>query len=613
MNWLVLRWAGFKGESVSAASQDSLHGGFLSRLIARSLTSRLPLRWLHHTASIRTWAVAFSMFAGIAQASASPMIFLDQGSQWTAIARSRFYTQDQGSQLIPSAWLKALRQPDGTPFLAGSLARYGYLPNDNPTNPSGLPVGFTSAPTSTGPVVGMTCSACHTRQIDVDEKSYRIDGAPAMADFGAFVVDLDAAVRRVLADDQAFDDFAGAVLQTSASEPSQRSALRAEVATWSTRFHALVAGALPQDRPWGPTRLDAIGMIYNFLGGLDVGVAPTYLVAANIQRADAPTRYPFIWNAARQDLTQWTGVARNGTPVLALSRNLSEIYGVFGTFHPHVVTASATGLDRDYLAGNSTSFDGFKALESLVEKIGPPVWPWPVDPALAKQGEAIFDRPTAAGGCADCHGEKPSLSPTSAGLWKTPVLDVGTDTRAWHVLLRSIGTGSLKGASIPGAAPPLRKTDLALNLLQVAVMGTIVDHFAATNKQMPRVQAMHGAVKKQSADQGDHAQPLSNLGAYESRVLHGVWAAAPYLHNGSVPTLADLLEPAADRPQRFEIGPIYDTAKVGFAPNQAKPAFTLETTGCDQRNSGASNCGHEYGTRLPASEKKALLEYLKTL
>ena len=547
----------------------------------------------------------------LVSAHASPPVFLDQGPQWTAAARNQFYRQDQGSQLIPLAWLKGLHQPDGTPFMSGSLARYGYLPNVDPSNPSGLPIGFTQATSSTGSVVGMTCSACHTRQVDVGGRPYRIDGAPAMADFGAFVSDLDAAVRRVLANHAAFDGFAASVLATITPDPGKRAALRAEVDLWSVRFHALVAGSLPQDRPWGPTRLDAIGMIYNSLGGFDVGPAPTYLVAANIQRADAPTRYPFIWNAGRQNLTQWTGVAENGTAVLALSRNLSEIYGVFGAFHPRPATNSPTGLDRNYLDGNSTSFEGFQQLERLVEKIGSPAWQWPVDQALAEQGKAIFDRPTAAGGCVKCHGEKPrGVSSNNAELWNTPVLDVGTDTRAWQVLLRSVETGSLEGASIPGAVPPLRKTDLALNLLQVSVLGTIVDHLAATNRQMPPMEVMYGAVKKTSAG-SPQAPPKVN--AYESRVLHGVWAVAPYLHNGTVPTLADLLEPPARRPESFEIGPAYDIDKIGFAPSQLKPAFTLKTTGCADRNSGASNCGHEYGTRLSPSEKKALLEYLKIL
>ena len=81
----------------------------------------------------------------------------------------------------------------------------------------------------------------------------------------------------------------------------------------------------------------------------------------------------------------------------------------------------------------------------------------------------------------------------------------------------------------------------------------------------------------------------------------------------SVPTLADLLKPAAERPAAFAVGPAYDLATVGLAGRQTRTRFVLRTTDCGDRNSGNSRCGHEFGTRLKSAEKRALLEYLKTL
>jgi hypothetical protein len=100
---------------------------------------------------------------------------------------------------------------------------------------------------------------------------------------------------------------------------------------------------------------------------------------------------------------------------------------------------------------------------------------------------------------------------------------------------------------------------------------------------------------------------------YESRVLEGIWAAAPYLHNGSVPTLAELLKPAEQRISQFKIGPNYDIENIGLATEQTHFDYTLNTTDCSKRNSGNSRCGHEFGTNLSPAEKDALLEYLKTL
>ena len=187
---------------------------------------------------------------------------LDQGPDWGLAEQRQFYAEDQGSQLIPAAWLMALKRPDGQPFLADKLARYGYLPNGfAPT--SLLPVGFTLA-TRDGeaPMVGLTCAACHTRDIQVKGKTYRVDGGPAFADFQGLIGDLDAAAGTVAQDPAAFEAFAAAVLPLGAGA-AERAKLRADFDLWYLRYHAIMEAALPRDAPWGPARLDAVGMIFN--------------------------------------------------------------------------------------------------------------------------------------------------------------------------------------------------------------------------------------------------------------------------------------------------------------------------------------------------------------
>jgi hypothetical protein len=103
----------------------------------------------------------------------------------------------------------------------------------------------------------------------------------------------------------------------------------------------------------------------------------------------------------------------------------------------------------------------------------------------------------------------------------------------------------------------------------------------------------------------------SNKG-YASVPLDGIWLRGPYLHNGSVPTLADLLEPVDRRPRFFWRGyDLFDGTKVGF-DSYSSEAQRLGTP-YDIRRPGNSNTGHTYGTALPADQKRALLEYLKTL
>ena len=85
------------------------------------------------------------------------------------------------------------------------------------------------------------------------------------------------------------------------------------------------------------------------------------------------------------------------------------------------------------------------------------------------------------------------------------------------------------------------------------------------------------------------------------------------MHNGSVPTLRDLLESPENRPQEFYRGyDVFDPDKVGFvsdvAQEKGKQYFKLDTT-----LPGNSNSGHLYGTDLSAKDKEALVEYLKKL
>ena len=103
--------------------------------------------------------------------------------------------------------------------------------------------------------------------------------------------------------------------------------------------------------------------------------------------------------------------------------------------------------------------------------------------------------------------------------------------------------------------------------------------------------------------------------AYKAGPLNGIWATAPYLHNGSVPTLMDLLLPAVQRPTTFSVGGIeFDPVRVGFKSGPGDGPFVFNVKAADGTLiPGNSNAGHEYGTGLTSDERAALLEYLKSL
>ncbi|MBZ5685255.1 MAG: cytochrome c [Acidobacteriia bacterium] len=104
-----------------------------------------------------------------------------------------------------------------------------------------------------------------------------------------------------------------------------------------------------------------------------------------------------------------------------------------------------------------------------------------------------------------------------------------------------------------------------------------------------------------------------NTSGYIAGSLDGIWMRGPYLHNGSVPTVGDLLKAPAQRPATFYRGNnLLNTQSLGFVsdlPQEKGLHFVL----FDTRLPGKGNSGHLYGTGLSDQDKKAILEYLKTL
>jgi hypothetical protein len=100
------------------------------------------------------------------------------------------------------------------------------------------------------------------------------------------------------------------------------------------------------------------------------------------------------------------------------------------------------------------------------------------------------------------------------------------------------------------------------------------------------------------------------LRAYKGRPLNGIWATAPYLHNGSVPNLWQLLTPEDLRVKEFYVGSReFDPKNVGFVTDKSEGSFRFDTTLV-----GNSNKGHTYGTQeLTEDQKWELIEFLKSL
>ena len=509
---------------------------------------------------------------------------LNQGADWTPANQAAFYADDQGSWIMPYAWAKALKLPNGQSFLSQLTTSYGYIPNPvSPTNPEGLPVGFLVAnPGTKNQQLSMNCAACHTRQIEVEGIKYRIDGGPAVSNLYALFQGIDLVVGNTLKDAAAFDAFQAAVQVPAAT-------LRKELSTWYTPYNTLMSRSLPT-APWGVGRADAVAMLQNRASGLDIGpIANQHIIASNIAVAAQPVRYPFIWNSGKQDFTQWAGTSINGDMTYAFSRNTGEALGVFAFFKPRSNAAVAGGVD--FLAENSINYKTVFNIQTAVNQIGPPQWPWPVDNGMVFQGKGLYEK-----NCASCHGIKQGQPrPGNSNTWATPVQNVNTDSSYYkNFVVPTTSSGILTGLTVPYSTNVVPATGAAsVSLFDVANSSALLQFDPSLNLSIKA--------------------PSRAVGSFESKVLQGVWAAAPYLHNGSVPTLAALLTPAANRPTSFQVGPVYDLVNVGLAVEQPNGSATVRvTTDCSVME-GNSRCGHEFGTLLTPDEKKALIEYLKTL
>jgi hypothetical protein len=561
----------------------------------------------------------------------------DPGSNpqaWTPQQQQAFYTTDQGSRIIPIFWFLALNKADGSGlFAADGLARYGYLPNPkSASNPYGLPVGFMVANDIAAyggrPTLAMNCAACHTRELIVNGQPTRIDGGPAIADFYGLLSDLDAAMG-VVVNGGGFDDFAHRVFGSKYT-PAAAATLKQDVEAWFADYDPFMKAALP-DRSWGPARLDAFGMIFNRLSGIDLRQPK------NVVKADAPVRYPFLWNASRQDRTQWNGAVKNGLFTLGMGRNLGEVYGVFGRL-------TLTGNDPlpgwvNFAGhGNSANFHNLQLLETLISKLPPPRYPLPTDPALVKRGEALFQSEQ----CANCH------LPTAGkfGTWKTACTVENTDSRMYRNALAKINViGLLDGVTVPQVigSDPLASGSLQVSVLSAAVANTLLEQLSRdpdgvleavladlqtlTTLPVKGTSRTAGALGPgvtpqtflQSQVRDLYDRPCSTQGdpAYEARVLYGVWAAAPYLHNGSVPNLWTLLQKPEKRLTPFKLGSnTFDAKNVGLdvSDTAASPSsYTFTPKSCDNINDGDSSCGHLWGTNLSDDDKWSLIEYMKTL
>lgn len=549
----------------------------------------------------------------------SPTIYLEQN--WSDQERQGFYYAPQGSHLMPYEWALQLRNTRNQDlfFLGRGLERYGYLAQaPSRENPDGLPIGFTQDSSRGQKTLGMNCAACHTSNIQAGTQLIRIDGGPTRADFQNFVKEMDETSARTLNDPVLFELFARNLLgQRYSTREVQK--LRVEMGAyvnqrkeWQERNSSSLA--------YGPGRNDAFGVIFNQV------LADSLNIPANRREPNAPVSYPVLWDTNQHDLVQWVGIASNAPDKGgALSRNIGQVLGVFG----HVDTSRRTLVLNGFCSSaRRTHLD---ELEEASKSLWSPQWP-EAQLGELKQDLVARGREVYGSKCVGCHSEINRADPNrQITAHMVPIDRVGTDPLTAHNAARRTAlTGTLEGAPVDlvGGRPMEKEEPAAMVLKHVvagSMAGTISPITCRNEFDSPHSDVLAGwrrvtrrAISNLFTSQESQLTlPLEErmtaqiqaTEKYKARPLNGVWASGPYLHNGSVPTLYEMLLPAAQRSAKFRVGCAkFNSERVGFDCESDQGSFEFDTS-----LPGNSNQGHEFAASLNESDRLALLEYLKSL
>lgn len=555
--------------------------------------------------------------------------------QWSEQARQAFYYTPQGTQVkgLHYDWFLALEKPFSSERFAAPqyLARFGLLvaPNQQASeaNPGNLPVGFARHQDRDSGIwyLDISCAACHTGELRYRGQAIRIDGGQALHSLastvptlrgGSFGQALAASMLETYINPLKFNRFARQVLgrQYPDGKPELRDAFASVLERMlSTAWNDTHRGLYPTAEGFG--RTDAFGRIANSVYG-------DALDPANYRIGNAPVSYPQLWDIWKFDWVQW-----NGSAMQPMARNIGEALGVGATLR--LFNSDGRALpDSERYASSVRPRDLF-LLEETLRQLQPPHWPesllGTIDLKLASQGRALFQE-----NCAYCHAPDPvapgqRLAPGRDPEWKmriVPTQQIGTDpTAANNIADHRYDLRRLDWSPQELAKLPVRQFDGASEPLDLSRISSARGLAFLTAFVEDRAYRDAGISSNERPAFNGFGLPIGvrELRGYKARPLQGIWATPPFLHNGSVPNLFQLLSPFSERSQRFWVGSFeYDPQRLGYRSEAFPGGFLLDT-----RITGNSNRGHEFrdgcrsggviGRFLQPAERWALLEYLKVL
>ena len=520
--------------------------------------------------------------------------WLEQG--WTKNERDNWHYLSAGQTFAPLAWIISLERQGKNQKLMGRqfMESIGFLYDEkNKNNPDNLPIGFAVSrhnPHVNGKV-GFTCAACHTTQINYKGNAVRISGGSSLLDLATFFVEYQMALEETYKNSKKWEKFSLNVRkQTKDSDEELRNQVKKALKSnhWASKelidvYKNSIAG-------W-PGRLDALNGIGNLL------FATTLKVNSNFHALSAPASIPFLW-----DIWKFDWMHYNSSFSQPMAQNVLQVLGANGwtNFIDSDGKPNAEPLKWD----SSVDIKALESTDVAFRKLKAPIWPidllGAIDTLKAVKGQKLFDEL-----CASCHSPKANPYPLSEKakftITNIPIHIIGTDP----VYAEKFASQTFDISKLSGNHKRVGGSE-ALTYVTERIKNRSYDLLDYSESQ----RKIANGFGRDNIMKGDLV--------YRARTLNGVWSSAPYLHNGSVPNMYELLSPVAERSSKFWLGTYeYDPKLLGFVSSEIKNGFLFDTS-----IPGNSNKGHEFnnspgpgviGRGLSHIERIELIEYLKSM
>ena len=540
---------------------------------------------------------------------------IDQGWDQKQIAEA--YSTYEGSQLMPARWFLALERSTSKQNLSSTLDDYGFTYDQNSRFPIGMVFKedqITEHLYNEKQWVGLNCIACHTSQLSINGKSTIIEGGSSLFDIQAFENEIVKSVSATLNNKEKWNRFVSRLdgQKTAAIKTQLRNNLilfRDEFNQWSLRNHTYV-DENNKKLGYGPSRIDGLGGPTNDLTCLltprmgDQALAKAHNTAENCLTSHAPVTIPHLWGVTENLWVQWDGAVH-----ASLGRNWGQSTGTYGK---NWFEKDSAGVPR---IKSTADLDGLYKLEKLYEQLKSPTWDDLVAQGLVSK---LDDKKIFAGGliyekkCQSCHSIQPAFTTANKfgnSYWIVPMStpqEIGVDS---HYLSDS----HERTSKLPAQYNDVFRASFGLDSIDANqnVKASYYRAFVIRKMILDAFQGQQFSLEKMALYTNCRDSSIvQTVDGFKSRSLEGIGFTAPFLHNGSVESLYELLLPSVARKKQFLIGcRNYDIEKMGYdCKSTDKNIFSLNTA-----ERGNANTGHEYGTDLNDTERYQLIEYLKSL